>query len=443
MGEIAIDNQIQEMERIFRLQKKSQWKLKNTTAKERIELLKKLRNSLENNREEIDEALLKDLGRPKTSSELEGVFKKLDHTIEHLEEWMKPEIHSHSQIKTATYYIHYEPRGVCLLLGAWNVPVDLVFSPLIALISAGNTVIAKPSELVPNCSKVIARVIKDTFNEEVVAVIEGDAHVATELQELPFDHIFFTGSPNIGRMVMKAAAKHLTSVTLELGGCNPLILDETANIQSVAQGIGVSKTYNSGQVCLSVNYVYAPKSKVNDLIQELSNFYTTNFYENNHYQADRVGKIVNEKNFDRVVGYISDAIDKGAEVVFGGGYDRTALTIEPTILRNVPLDSQLIENEIFAPIIPIVTYDDLNEVIDHVNAGGKPLGMYIFSNNQEFIDKILNNTSCGGVTLNSWALHGSEHHLPFGGVNESGMGSYHGIHGFKELSHAKSIFKTY
>jgi NAD-dependent aldehyde dehydrogenases len=443
MTTTASSNPLKDIERIFALQKKNQWKMKNTTAAERIELLEKMKGALENHREELDEALYQDLGRPKTSSEINGVLKKIKNAADRLEEWMKPVVHSHPHIQSASYYVQYEPRGVVLLFGAWNVPVDLIFSPLIAILAAGNTAIAKPSELTPKTSALIASIIRSTFNEDTVAVVEGDANLAIELQKLPFDHIFVTGSPNVGRMVMGAAAKHLTSVTLELGGRNPLILDETADFKALAQGIGIGKTYNSGQICLAVNHVFAPKSKVDELVQALSGFYTSLYYENGVYQASKVGRIVDARNFDRIVGDLEGTIKLGAKVAFGGACDRDALTIEPTVLTDVPADSPLVRNEIFAPITPIIAYEDIQDAIDHINSGGKPLGMYVFSKNQSFIDRILGHTSCGGVTINGWALHGGEDDLPFGGVGESGMGSYHGIHGFLELSHAKPVFKTF
>ena len=417
--------------------------MKNTTVKERIALLGKLRTALELYKEEIDEALFKDLGRPKNSAEVHMIIKELDYTVQHLEEWVRYEIHDHPTIPTAKYYVQYEPKGVVLLLNAWNFPFDLTFSPLVALLAAGNTAIVKPNGETPNCSAMITKVINHAFDEEIVACFEGRSTVAEELQRLPFDHIFFTGSPRVGKMVMEGAAKNLTSVTLELGGRSPLILDETANFNAIAQGVGICKTVNSGQICLAVNHIFAPRSKIDDLVKEISSYLKSNYYENNVYQPHRVGKIINERNFNRVTDYISDTLQKGATIVFGGNYDKSILSIEPTILTDVSLDNALVENEIFAPVIPIIAYDEINEVIDHINSGGKPLGMFIFSSNQQFIDQIINYTSCGGITINGWALHANTHELPFGGVNESGMGSYHGIHGFKELSHARPIFRTF
>jgi aldehyde dehydrogenase (NAD+) len=443
MTEILVNDQVQEMERVFQLQKKNQWKMKNTSAVERIELLGKLRTALELHREEIDQALFQDLGRPKNSAEVYMVIKELDYTTSHLEEWMSYEVHDHPTIPTAKYYVQYEPRGVVLLLGAWNFPLDLVFSPLVALLAAGNTAIVKANEVTPNCSAMIAKVIKHAFDEEVVACFEGGIEVAHALEQLPFDHIFFTGSPKVGKSVMEAASKNLTSVTLELGGRSPLVLDETANLQSVAQGVGICKTVNAGQICLAVNHIFAPRSKVDELVSAISAYLKASCYESEVYQPEKVGKIVDARNFDRVTSYISDTLEKGASIVFGGNHDKSILSIEPTIITDVTLDSALVQNEIFAPVIPIVAYDDIHEVIDFINDGGKPLGLFIFSNNQPFIDHVINHTSCGGITINGWAMHASTHELPFGGVNQSGMGSYHGVHGFKELSHARPIFKTY
>lgn len=441
--ETIVDNQLQEMQRVFKLQKKSQWKMKNTTAAQRIELLLKLRAALEFYREDIDEALYQDLGREKNSAEVYMMIKELDYTVEHLEEWMSYEVTDHPTIPTAKYYVEYEPRGVVLLMNAWNFPFDLTFSPLVANIAAGNTAIVKPNGETANCSAVIAKIINYAFDEDVVACFEGRSPVAAQLQEFPFDHIFLTASPNVGKTVMAAAAKHLTSVTLELGGRSPLVLDETADLKAVAQGVGICKTVNSGQICLAVNHIFAPQSKVAELVEEIKAYLVASCYENGVFQPQKIGRIINERNFDRVEGYVKEAIENGASVVFGGQNNRELLAIEPTIVTNVSVDSALVENEIFAPIIPIIAYEDVNEVLDHIHAGGKPLGLFVYSSNDDFVNTIVNNTSCGGVTINGWALHANTHELPFGGVNESGMGSYHGIHGFKELSHARPVFKTF
>jgi len=443
MTEIVKDNRVQEVERVFQLQKQSQWKLKNTSANERIALLEKLREALEHYGEEIDEALFLDLGRPKTSQELNGVLEDINYTIQHLEQWMTPEVKRYEKIPSATYYVQYEPKGVTLLFGSWNAPINLIFSPLVALLSAGNTVIIRPSGESKHCSAVIAKVIKRAFDEQFVAVFEGRSDLANEMLKLPFDHVFFTGSPPVGREIMEKASKHLASVTLELGGRCPLIFDETASIEALIQSIGFAKIYNSGQICLSINHVFAPASKLQELVEGLKQFFEASCYENGEYKPERVGRIINEKNFNRIVGYVQDAVDKGAEVAFGGSSDIKSLTIEPTILTNTPLNSDAVNNEIFGPVLPIITYENVEEVIDYINTDGKPLGLYVFSHNDEFISQILNNTSSGGVTINGWALHGSIHDLPFGGANESGIGKYHGVHGFYELSNAKAVFKTF
>ena len=441
-GTVAVD-QVQEMKRVFDLQKKSRWKMKNTTVEERIALLGKLSAALEFYQEEIDEALYQDLGCPKNSFEVYGVMEELKYTVQHLEEWMKYDVHNHPTIPTASYYVQYEPRGVVLVLNAWNAPFNLAFTPLIALLAAGNTAIVKPNGETPNCSAMIAKVISHAFEEDVVACFEGRSPVAEELQKLPFDHVFFTGSPAVGKKVMKAAAKNLTSVTLELGGRSPLILDETANLKAAAESIAICKTFNSGQICLSVNHIFAPRSIITDLVKEISSSLKTNFYENDVFLPHKAGKIINERNYERVTGYVSDAVQQGASITFGGHFDKGRLSIEPTIVTDVTLGSPLVENEIFASIIPIVAYDDIDEVINHINSGGKPLGIYIFSNDQPFTDRIINHTSSGGITINGCAMHATIPELPFGGVNESGMGSYHSVHGFKELSHARPVFKTF
>lgn len=420
--------------------------MKRTTAKERIALLQQLGKALEHHRKEIDEAVFLDLGRPSDTnifpSEVDMILDEINFTVEHLESWMKEEYKPSSVAPGAEYRVKYEPLGVCLLFGAWNVPFTLLFTPMIPMIAAGNCVITKPNEVTPNSSKVIVKIIRETFDEKVVAAFEGGVDVAVELQKLKFDHVFLTGSPNVGRSVMSAAAKHLASVTLELGGRNPLIVDETADIKNVAQNICMTKTYNNGQVCGSANYVFAPKKIHDELVEEISSFFVENFYEDGVYQQERVGKMVNEQNFDRVAGYLEDAVKKGATIVFGGSHDRGKLMIEPTVLTDVPLNSDIMNNEIFGPLIPIITYESNKEIADYVNDGGKPLYMFIFSENNEFIEEILNSTTSGNVTINNFGLNNFENELPFGGVNESGIGVYHGIHGFRELSNARAILKV-
>lgn len=432
---------VHEITEIFELQKKEQWKFKNTSAHERIVLLEKLGANLEKNRSEVDKALYADLGRPIGGqlSEVDMILEDIKHTVVHLEEWMTPEVKQHPTMETASYYIQYEPRGVCLLLAPWNFPVSMVFTPLVALLSAGNTVIVKASRQTPNASKIISKIIRETFDELVVAVYEGDNEVVTSL---PFDHIFLTGSPRVGKLVMGEAAKHLASVTLELGGRNPLIVDETADLKTVALNVCIAKSVNSGQICLSVNHVFVPRALQQKLVDEIKTGLLNMLYVEGTYQHERVGRIVNRSNFGRLAGYLQDATERGATIQFGGKTDVDALVIEPTIITEVPKESDLIQNEIFGPLIPIIPYDDIAEVVEHVNEGGKPLGMYIFSNDQSFINHLLQNTSAGGVTINGWALHGSEHDLPFGGVKESGIGYYHGKHGFVGLSHSKAVFRT-
>ena len=309
-------------------------------------------------------------------------------------------------------------------------------------LAAGNVACVKTNEMAPATADVVAKVIESAFSEEEVAVFTGDVNEAVALQELPFDHVFFTGSPAVGKSVMQAAAKNLTSVTLELGGKCPAIVDENANMESACGNIAIGRTFNLGQTCLCVDYAVVKQDKLEGFIEGVKGVLQATYYENGEYKPERNSRMIDERNFERVKGYIDEAIEKGASIAFGGGSDKAALVIEPTILVNVHPDSRILQEEIFGPVLPIVTYNTKEDIVDIINSKPKPLGLYIFSDNDEFIDYILDRTSSGGVSVNGWASHYFEPALPFGGVNNSGMGSYHGEYGFKEFSHQKAVYRS-
>ncbi|MDE3115376.1 MAG: aldehyde dehydrogenase family protein, partial [Pseudomonadota bacterium] len=339
------------------------------------------------------------------------------------------------------FRVMYEPRGVCLLFGPWNFPFQLVLEPLVPIVAAGNCAMVKPNEMAPQTSKVTAKVIREAFGEADVAIFEGGIDLANRLLELPIDHVFFTGSPKVGRTVMAAAAKHLASVTLELGGKCPAIVDGTYDLAASAAQIGTWRCYNTGQLCLSPDQVWIRRDLRDTFLDHLGQALRDAFYVNGTVNKDVLGKIVDERNFDRVKGYIDDAVRRGAKVVFGGETERADRTIHPTVLVDVPHDAAVMEDEIFGPVLPVLTYTHPDEITDFLQRRGKPLAMYIFSENDKLIDQILANSSSGGVTINGIALHWFEMDMPFGGVNDSGIGRYHGIHGFRELSHERAIFR--
>lgn len=431
---------LKKIAQLFDAQQRHQWVVRQSTADQRIDRLERLRDSLAAHSDAVAEALNADMGRPAeiSATEVGMTLGRINETIQHLDEWMAPTVVT-SLTHASSAVVRYEARGVVLLFAPWNFPISLLFEPLAAIIAAGNTCIVKPNELTPAASAVSAAIIREVFDETEVAVVEGGVPESEALLELPFDHIFLTGSPRVGRTVMAAAAKNLSSVTLELGGKSPVILDETADLASAVEQLGIGKMLNSGQVCLSVDYIMVPNSRRDELVRSLGDFFSAAFYADGEYQTDRSSRVINAANFERLRSHFEDAVEKGARVAFGGGFDARALSIEPTILIDVAANSTILEQEIFGPLLPILGYDDPDEVIAHVRAGTKPLALYIYSQDQRFVEKVLSGTSSGGVTVNGWSTHYFEDSLPFGGVGDSGMGRYHGIEGFRELSHARSV----
>ncbi|MCP3730316.1 aldehyde dehydrogenase family protein [Sphingomonas sp. MG17] len=427
--------------RAFAAQKAHSWDLRKSSAAERIVRLQRLRASLVAHREDLAQALNQDLGRPVATGgyvETEGVLLYIDHTIANLEAWMAPTTVEDLSV-AGSAYIRYESRGVVLLFGAWNFPVTLLFEPLVAIISAGNTAIVKPNEVTPAVSALTAKILRETFEEREVAVFEGDPTVSNALLELPVDHIFFTGSPAVGRTVMTAVAKHLASVTLELGGKSPLIIDDAYDLDAAMPSLLYGKYFNDGQVCISPDYLLVPNDRIDAFVEKFKAAIQGMFYPDGKYLPERNTHIVNARGFDRIEGYIKDAVERGARIAFGGGTDREKLLIEPTVLVNVPAGSAVLENEIFGPVLPVVGYDDPDEAIAFIRARTKPLSLYIYSDDDAFVTRIVENTTAGGTTVNGWADHFLEQSLPFGGVGDSGMGAYHGIFGFRELSHARAV----
>ena len=432
-----------ELNRIFQLQSEYQWVVKRSTAAQRIETLKRLKAAIQSHEQEVRDALYKDLRKSadNANTEILGCYGDIDHTIENLAEWMKPvDIPSSPGLEGTRARVTYEARGIVLLFGPWNFPFNLIFQPLTAILAAGNCALVKPNEMSPNIIKVTAAIIREVFEEREVAVFEGGIELANQLLELPVNHVFFTGSPAVGKIVMAAAAKHLASVTLELGGKNPVVVDKTANIQDAAAKVAVWRNVNNGQVCLCPENVWVPEQHKEAFIATVEATYQAMFYEEGKLNADATGQIVDERNLQRVQGYIDDACNRGANLVCGGKIENRS--IHPTLLTHVPEDAKILGEEVFGPILSIFTYNHIDEVISSLQKQPKPLALYLFSESEEFVEQMLANTSSGGVTVNDLAMHYLEGNLPFGGVNTSGIGRYHSIHGFKELSHERSVLHS-
>lgn len=431
------------MKAVFAQQQKYKFELRKTDAKTRISKLKKLKQVLQDFEEEIYAALQKDLRKSRFETavtELFFTYAEIDHAIKKLRSWMKPK----SVSKTLSNFfagnkIYYEPKGVCLIIAPWNYPLQLIMSPLISAIAAGNCAILKPSELSSTTAQVINKLISKTFNPQEIACFEGDAEVSTALLDLPFDHIFFTGSTAIGKVVMTAAAKNLTSVTLELGGKSPVIVDNTTDLKKVAEKIAWGKLVNAGQTCIAPDYVLINKNLELDFINYYKTATEKMFFNGSGINTETYGKIINEKQFNRLNGLLRNAIKEGAKLALGGEIDEQNLTINPTLLTGVDAQNPIMQEEIFGPILPVITYNNLQEAIDFINRKDKPLALYIFSDSTKHKEKIIRETSAGGTCVNDVLVHISNPNLPFGGVNSSGIGSCHGIFGFKNFSHERAV----
>jgi aldehyde dehydrogenase (NAD+) len=445
--ELLIEEQIENIQYAFRLQQKQAKLTKLESYTERIDKLKKLEKWIKENREKIKEAIFKDFSKPPEEVDLTEIFAVLsdiNYNIKHLKKWMKPQkVHTPLTLLGTSSYIQFESKGVCLIIAPWNYPFQLVVSPLISAIAAGNTAILKPSEMTPNTSKLIVDMCSDIFEPSEVVAFEGAIEVSKTLLELPFDHIFFTGSPAVGKIVMAAAAKNLTSVTLELGGKSPTIIDETANLEDAAEKIVYGKFVNNGQTCIAPDYLLVHQNVEFALIDEMRKVISKMFDHDGKGidNSPNYARIVNEKHYFRLVELIDSAAFNGAEIAIGGKYKLDERFISPTIIRKISKDSLLLDEEIFGPILPIVTYTDAQECVDFINDRPKPLAQYIFSKSSENQQFILKNTSAGGVCINDCLIHFMNHELPFGGVNNSGIGKSHGLFGFKEFSNEKGILK--
>lgn len=439
----ALESDIQ---RVFAKQKAYALELRTSTAAERIAKLKKLRDGLLARQEEIYKACYNDFRKPETEVDLAEIFavvSEANHAIKKLKKWMKPVkvMPTKSTFGTRSH-VKYEPMGVNLIIAPWNYPINLTLSPLVSAIAAGNTAILKPSEMTPHCSALVRDMINDLFDEKEVAVFEGDVDVSTALLALPFDHIFFTGSPAVGKIVMAAAAKHLTKVTLELGGKSPVIIDKNADIKNAAKSIAFGKYANNGQTCIAPDYIYVHEDVKDQFVAEHAKVVQESYGSNADEQANTpdYSRIVNDRHHARVQGILDDARATGAKVEFGGDV-RDGNYISPTALTNIDKSSRIMKEEIFGPLLPILTYKDVSEAIEHINSDEKPLALYVYTNNQKFARHVLNNTSSGDACINTCMVQYLHGNLPFGGVNNSGIGKAHGIYGFRTFSHERAVVR--
>ncbi|MDM5426734.1 MULTISPECIES: aldehyde dehydrogenase [Bacillus] len=399
--------------------------------------LKKLYDGIQRFEGEIFQALKLDLNKSVHESfttEIGYVLKEISFQMKHISSWSKPK-----RVRTAlTHFgskgkVVPEPYGVTLIIAPWNYPFQLAIAPLVGALAAGNTVVLKPSELTPNVSKVLTRMLGELFPEELVSVVEGGAQESTALLKESFDYIFFTGSVGVGKVVMEAAAKKLTPLTLELGGKSPCIVHKDAKLDVTARRIVWGKFLNAGQTCVAPDYMYVHSSVKEQLIEALRHEIAEQ-YGKDALQNDNYVRIVSERHFERLCTFLQDG-----KPVIGGNYTKETLHIEPTVLTNVTWQSAVMEDEIFGPILPIIEYDKIEEVIETIQHHPKPLALYVFSEDRKVQEKVTSNISYGGGCINDVVYHLATPYLPFGGVGSSGLGSYHGEQSFRTFSHYKSI----
>ena len=435
------------VERIFQKQREKSLLLRKEAITERKKRLEKLIDWIFSNRDRIKQTIHQDFKKPLLevdTTEIYPVLTEIRYTLSNLDDWTRP-----TKVDAPLTYlgtrseIRYEPKGVCLIIAPWNFPFNLCIGPLISCLASGNTAILKPSELTPFTSSLVKEMMSEIFVEELVTVVEGGPEVSTHLLSLPFDHIFFTGSPAVGKIVMKAAAHHLASVTLELGGKSPVIIDATANLEDSAKRVAFGKFFNNGQTCIAPDYVLIEEKVKQPFLQELKKCVKDLFGHNNVLDENSpyYARIVNSRNFQRLNGLLLDAVQKGATLELSGPVNPESRFIHPMILSNVSADARIMEEEIFGPILPILTFQTTEEVLQIVNDRPKPLAMYIFSRNRRFREVILRETSAGGVCINDCIMQFTHPGLPFGGVNNSGIGKSHGRYGFLAFSNEKPVLK--
>ncbi|AFZ29059.1 Aldehyde Dehydrogenase [Gloeocapsa sp. PCC 7428] len=404
----------------------------------RIAKLKTLKQAIQENAESIVNALKKDLYKPEleTYATEISITREIDYALKHIKSWVKPKkVRLPLEQLPGAGYIYPGPLGVVLIIGPWNYPFQLVIAPLIGAIAAGNCVIVKPSEIAPNTSAVVSQIIQKYFDPSYIAVVEGGIDVSKQLLAEKFDHIFFTGGTAVGKIVMEAAAKHLTPVTLELGGKSPCIVDTDINLEHTARRIAWGKFINAGQTCIAPDYLLVNRQIKPQLLDSLQKV-IKEFYGEDPQQSSDYARIVNQKQFSRLAELLHDG-----EIVTGGTTNSRDFYIAPTIIDRVSLEMPVMQEEIFGPILPIIEYGDLSEAIAIINEKPKPLALYVFSRNKDIQQRVLKETSSGGVCINDTVMQVGVSSLPFGGVGDSGIGRYHGKASFDTFSHEKSVLK--
>ncbi len=439
--------QVQQTHRIFQHQKKAFRNNPMPSLAERQENLKRLKRALLANQDKLLEAIDRDFGcRSKDESliaEIMPSIQSINYTLKNLSRWMKPSKRQVSILfRPASNHVHYQPKGVVGVIAPWNYPLYLAVGPLVASLAAGNRTMIKMSEFTPRTAALFKEIIEVTFPEDLVSVIIGEAEVAADFSSLPLDHLLFTGSTSVGKLVMRAAAENLTPVTLELGGKSPAILSSDVPMKDAAQRIAFGKAFNAGQTCVAPDYVLCPADRVQAFVEEFraqfSEMYPS-LRDNDDYTA-----IINERQYERLQKYVEDARAKGAEIIeinparedLTDGTRKVPLTL---ILKTTP-DMKVMQDEIFGPLLPVISYGGLDEAIHYINDRPHPLALYFFGYDKDQQQYVIENTHSGGICINDSLMHVAQDDLPFGGVGDSGMGHYHGKEGFMTFSHHRAVF---
>ncbi len=436
-----------QIDRVFSTQQQYQRELYPVSLADRLNKLRSLLSWVDGHKSDIHTALYEDFKKPVPDVDLTEIWMckmELKTAIRNLKKWTRPHKISRTlAFATTRAWLQYEPRGVVLIISPWNYPLNLTFGPLASAIAAGNSVILKPSEFTPHTAQLMSQAISSLFNEEEVALFEGEKDVAIALLEKPFDHIFFTGSSETGKKVMSAAAKNLSSVTLELGGKSPVIIDPSADLNDAAKKVVWGKFMNCGQTCLAPDYLLVHQSvssKFLDILDHTVDRLFMSSVEGSKHVTD-YARIINDGHFETLRNLLDDALERGAELRSGGTLDASDRFIAPTILTNVSMSALIMKQEIFGPLLPVFTYNSLDEALTIINTLPKPLALYVFSRNKQTTAAVLSRTTAGGTCINDTVINYSHMNLPFGGVKNSGMGSAHGFFGFKAFSHERAVLK--
>jgi aldehyde dehydrogenase (NAD+) len=420
---------------------------RSSTLVERKERLLKLLNWITTHQEAIHEALWLDFNKPAIEVDLNEIFpvtSEIKHCLKNLSNWMRPQPQPTPLPMLGTSaFVVAEPKGRALLISPWNFPFNLAIGPLVSALAAGCPAILKPSEYAPHTAQLVQDLVSDLFAPHEVAVCLGEKEVASELLGLPFDHIFFTGSPAIGKIVMRAAAQHLSSVTLELGGKSPVILDASADLKDAAEKLIWGKFVNCGQTCIAPDYILVPEDKKDIFIgharEVLNRYYDPE--EKGIMESPDYARLINAKHFDRIRQLLQDSLQKGAQVEAGGELDEETRYVAPTLISNIGEDMLVFQEEIFGPILPILTYSHLNDALALIHSQPKPLALYFFGKDESRAKRVMAETSSGNLVINDCVLHFLHSELPFGGVNNSGIGKAHGKYGFLAFSNEKGVLK--